>query len=74
MRKFTSFISGVMMGALVGSVIALLYAPSSGEELQLRAKDRISSLREEIIEAYEARVAQLETELAALRERTAKEE
>ena len=33
MRRFFSFLSGVVVGAIAGSVVALLFAPSSGEEL-----------------------------------------
>ena len=67
MRRFVSFITGTICGALVGATIAILLAPSSGEELQQRARDRIASLREEIRQAYESRMAQLEAELEALR-------
>ncbi len=66
MRKFASFIFGTVMGALFGAVIALLIAPSSGEELQARAKERVSTLRDEVQNAYETRAAQLQAELEAL--------
>ncbi len=74
MRKFFSFLSGAMIGALVGATAALLLAPSSGEELQARARERVMSLKDEVREAYEARVAQLETELESLRKRVKPEE
>jgi gas vesicle protein len=67
MRRFTSFLAGTICGALVGAVTALLLTPSSGEELQDRARERIHSLQDDVREAYASRVAQLETELAQLR-------
>lgn len=70
MRRFFSFLLGSLVGALFGATIALLIAPSSGEELQARARDRIGNLRSEIQQAYEARVSQLEAELDSMRKRT----
>lgn len=67
MRRFTTFIAGAFCGALVGAVTALLLAPYAGEELRARTRDRVETFRDEVREAYATRVAQLETELAALR-------
>ena len=67
MRRFTNFLTGVIFGALVGAVTALLLAPSSGEELRSRARERFDDLTDDVREAYNARVAQLEPELEALR-------
>jgi gas vesicle protein len=67
MRRLMNFLAGAMCGALVGAVTALLMAPTSGEILQQRLKDRTTSLSEEIREAYEARMTQLEAELESLR-------
>jgi gas vesicle protein len=67
MRRFMSFIAGAMCGALVGSVTALLLAPSSGEVLQGRMRDRATSFRDEVRDAYETRMAQLQAELDSLR-------
>lgn len=68
MRRFMSFLSGAFLGALVGAVAALLLAPASGEDLQLRARERLLSLRDEVRDAYASRKAQLEAELEALRQ------
>lgn len=67
MRRFASFLAGTICGALVGAVTALLLAPTSGEEFQARARERYENLRDEIREAYAARIAQLEAELESLR-------
>ncbi|HMK08836.1 MAG TPA: YtxH domain-containing protein [Anaerolineales bacterium] len=67
MRQFTSFIAGVLAGALVGGITALLIAPTSGEELRARTRERFNEVSDDLREAYSARVAQLEAEIARLR-------
>jgi gas vesicle protein len=67
MRRFMTFLTGILCGALVGAVTALLLAPTSGEEFRARVQQRGEMLREEIRDAYETRMAQLEGELSALR-------
>ena len=47
MNKFFSFLSGTICGLLVGSVTALLLAPSSGEEMLADANARIQNALEE---------------------------
>lgn len=69
MRRFFSFLMGTITGALFGAAVALLIAPSSGEELQARARERFENLRGEIRDAYEARVEQLEAELESMRKK-----
>ena len=67
MQRFGNFMVGIVTGALVGSIAALLLAPMSGEELRTQAAERAEAVRQDVLEAYEARVAQLEAELARLR-------
>jgi gas vesicle protein len=43
MKKFLSFMSGVIMGGLVGATIALLLAPFSGETLRGQIRERITA-------------------------------
>ncbi len=68
MRRFLNFTAGAFCGALVGSVLALLLAPTSGEELMARARERFSELSDEMQAAYDTRKAQMEAELEKLRE------
>ena len=67
MSKFLSFLGGLLIGALVGSVIALLYAPMSGDKLrgeaQTRAEDVIADIRTAVADERK----RLETELEALK-------
>ncbi len=67
MQRFGNFMVGIITGALVGSIAALLLAPMSGEELRTQAAERADAVRQDVLEAYEARVAQLEAELERLR-------
>ena len=39
MGKITGFLAGLMSGAIVGAVAALLMAPMSGHELQAQTRD-----------------------------------
>jgi gas vesicle protein len=58
---------GAIMGGLVGATVALLLAPSSGEEIRLQLQERTERLREEIRKAAADRRAELEEQLALLR-------
>jgi gas vesicle protein len=69
MRRFMTFLTGAFCGALVGAVTALLLAPSSGDEFKARIQQRKDEFRQEIQEAYETRMAQLEGELDMMRGR-----
>lgn len=72
MRRFMNFVAGAFLGALVGSALAVLLAPYSGDELRQQIRQRTQNFRDEVKDAYQARVTQLETELENLRSRPAK--
>jgi gas vesicle protein len=67
MQKIFSFFTGVIMGGLVGATIAILLAPSSGEEMRGQLQERSIRLREDIKAVAEERRAELERELETLR-------
>jgi gas vesicle protein len=67
MRKVFSFIVGVIMGGLVGATVAILMAPASGEQMRAQLQERSIRLRDEVMAVAEARRAELERELTALR-------
>ena len=67
MKGVTSFLSGLIMGGLVGATLAILLAPESGEELRGQIRQRVSSIQAEVSRAAEERRAELERELADLR-------
>ncbi len=66
MSKVSSWLNGVVMGALVGSALALLFTPYSGEELKGRAVDYLENVKIEIENAGTEKRKELEEELSLL--------
>jgi len=67
MRKITSFLVGLLAGAVVGAAAAILLAPYSGPELQERVRTRVQGLIEEGKRAAAARRAEMEAQLEAFK-------
>lgn len=67
MRRIFGFLIGVVVGALVGSTIALLLAPESGEILRARLRERGVQFTEEVRQAADARRIELKERLDTLR-------
>ena len=67
MRRIISFLSGILMGGLVGLTLALLYAPASGEELRAQLQGRLRAFQDEIKQAAAQRREELEKQIASLR-------
>ena len=67
MRKAFNFLVGFTTGGVVGAAIAILLAPTSGEDIRTQFQDRAVRLRDEVKAVAEARRVELERELAALR-------
>lgn len=78
MQRVFGFLMGIVSGALVGGVVALLMAPASGEEFrgQIRGRSvgvvdeirgRSQGFVDEIKDAAKTRQLELEAHLAALR-------
>jgi gas vesicle protein len=68
MHRVSSFLSGFIMGSLIGGALGLLIAPASGERLRQQMQERAQQFQIEIKQAAAARRAELENELAALRQ------
>jgi gas vesicle protein len=67
MNRFLSFITGAVLGAVVGASVAILMAPMSGEELQGQIRTRITDIQDEVQRAATDKRAELEAQLAHLR-------
>jgi gas vesicle protein len=67
MRRFFSFLIGVISGALVGATTVLLLAPESGEELRSQIRERAESLVEEVRLAAENERKRLEAQLESMK-------
>ncbi len=67
MRRLAYFITGMTLGAFVGTVLALLYAPEPGDTLRDEMRARLRAFWEEIRRAGEVERQRLEEELIILR-------
>ena len=68
MRQVFNFFLGILTGGLIGATLAILLTPVSGENLRFQIQERSIQLKDEIKSVAEERRAELERELAALRE------
>lgn len=80
MKPLNSFLTGLLAGAAVGGIIALLYAPQSGketrekirrkfEELELELetlKGRASQKTDQVRDDFAAKLAELQNEIEKL--------
>ncbi len=64
MRKLLDFLTGLIVGALVGGAIGLFLSPQPGSETQQTLRARINEIIEEGKRAAAQRRAELEAELA----------
>jgi gas vesicle protein len=48
MKSPGSFITGLLAGAVIGGVIALLYAPQSGKETREKLRQKFNDLEKEL--------------------------
>jgi gas vesicle protein len=67
MRKLGGFLAGLMSGAIVGTVTALLLAPMSGRELQAQTRNQFDTLIKDARNAADVKRVQLEAQLEALK-------
>ncbi len=67
MRGALSFIIGTILGALIGASLAILLAPTSGQQLRDQIGERTRNFSQEVEMAAQTRRAELEKQLAQLR-------
>jgi gas vesicle protein len=67
MNKILNFLVGLLVGALFGGVVALLLAPSSGQEIRRQIGERVQYVQDEVKRASSEKRADLERQLADLR-------
>ena len=67
MRRVSGFLIGIFVGALVGSTVALLLAPDSGEGLRSQLRATGEGFLVDVRGAAETRRAELTDRLQSLR-------
>jgi hypothetical protein len=67
MRRVFGFFIGATIGGLVGAIMALLFAPASGEEMRSQITDRIQIFANEIRQAANSKRIELQERLEILR-------
>jgi gas vesicle protein len=67
MRRMFGFLIGIFVGALVGSTVALLLAPESGEKLRSELRQRGQGFMNDVQHAADSRKIELRGRLDSLR-------
>ena len=67
--EFGAFLVGFIVGGLTGAVVALLFAPQSGEETRALIKDKSIELRDRASQTAEEALARAEAVAAEARAR-----
>jgi gas vesicle protein len=67
--EFGAFLVGFIVGGLTGAVVALLFAPQSGEETRAMIKDKSIELRDKAQQTAEEAIARAEAAAAEARAR-----
>lgn len=68
MRGLMRFMSGLIWGGMIGAGLGLILAPSSGEDLRRQMQERADRIQSEVQQAAANRRAELEHQLAEMRE------
>jgi gas vesicle protein len=69
MRSLGRFLLGVVLGGIIGSVLALLFAPVAGSDLRVRIYDYCTNIRDEVKTAAATKTQQLQKQLATLQKK-----
>lgn len=66
MQKLLSWMLGLGLGAAVGAILVLLFAPASGQEIMALLRESYQATLKEARKANAERRAELEAELARM--------
>ena len=67
MRRMFGFMMGIVVGALIGSTVALLLAPETGDKFRNQIRARGEILINDVRHAAEARRIELTEQLESMR-------
>ena len=68
MNRFLNITAGLLVGAMFGAGLVLLFTPESGADLRRTIQERINDIVEEGRAAAEARRLELQDQFSALKE------
>lgn len=68
MKKAFNFVFGAILGGIIGGAAALLFAPTSGENLRLDLQKKAQNIQIEIQEAASKKRIELEKQLQEMKE------
>jgi gas vesicle protein len=66
MKDAVNFLAGMILGAAIGAVTALLFAPQSGAELRANIQEQALAERQRLQALYEQQMAELQPQLDKL--------
>lgn len=67
MRKFGNFVLGAFIGGVIGSSLALLFAPTAGEKARHEIDEYFKHIKDEVNRAADEKRAELVAQLETLR-------
>ena len=67
MSRMSKFLLGAMIGGMLGTILALLFTPESGDELRGQIKDFQQKIVVDVSDAAKQKREELERELSRLR-------
>jgi gas vesicle protein len=66
-NSFFAFVTGMVIGAVGGALIALLYAPMSGQEMRTEVRTRAQAEYDRAVVEYHKQLERLNQELDTIR-------
>jgi gas vesicle protein len=63
MKNTLNFIAGMIVGAVLGAVTTLLYAPQSGAELRANLQEQANAERQRLQTFYEKQLGELQSQV-----------
>ena len=73
-NSFFAFLAGMIIGAVGGALVALLYAPMSGQEMRTQVRTKAQAEYDHAVIEYHKQVERLNQELSAMRAQLSKQD
>ena len=73
-NSFFAFLTGMIIGAVGGALVALLYAPMSGQEMRTQVRTKAQAEYDRASLEYQKQVERLNQELSTIRAQLSKQD